>query len=437
MATVSDADEHPGLPQTAATQLTAAARVVAQRAPVTLTVVRHRAQPTAATIVRLTATAVFAYLIALPVPGVSRPVLAPLTALLVAQVSLFQTLRSALRRVGSVVAGVLVAVALSALVGFTWWTLGIVIVLALAVGNALHLGDHVLEVPISAMLILSSVGTRAAATGRVVETFIGTVAGLIAGFVLAAPKVQPAEEAVLDLCDKMAGLLDRISAGLADGTVADSVGGWLDEARSFPAEIRHVDDALREAEESTRLNPRSLRLPGTTLTLRETLETLEHEGITIRVLTRSLADGARLADSDSPIEDPEARRLLAGVLREISSAVMSYGRLAVTYDEPAREGLESELERQLAAARDRQDELDELVRISPADRPAGWPLRGELMSHLDRLRLELEAGRPGRGSRRHRKRPLRRPRPDVRLSTPRALRRRLSTPRALRRRLRG
>src|ERR1700759_1598927 len=380
-----------------AAPLTAAARVAARGAPVTLTVVRHRAQPTAATIVRLTATAVFAYLVALPVPGVSRPVLAPLTALLVAQPSLYQTLRSAFRRVSSVVAGVLVAVALSALVGFTWWTLGIVIVLALAVGNARHLGDHILEVPISAMLILSSVGTRAAATGRVVETFIGTVAGLIAGFVLAAPKMQPAEEAVQDLCDKMAGLLDRIAGGLADGGVADSVGGWLDEARSFAGEIRHVDDSLREAEESVRLNPRSLRMPGTPLTLREALETLEHEGITIRVLVRSLADGARLAGPDSPMEDPEARRLLAGVLREISSAVRAYGRLAITDDGPDGEGLESDLERHLAAARDRQDELGGLVRISPADRPAGWPLRGELMSHLDRLRLELEAGRPDRG----------------------------------------
>jgi hypothetical protein len=434
MTTVSDADEHPDLLQTASNQFTAAARMVGQRAPVTLTVVRHRAQPTAATIARLTATAVFAFLIALPVPGVSRPVLAPLTALLVAQVSLYQTLRSALRRVGSVVAGVLVAVALSALVGFTWWTLGIVIALALAVGNALHLGDHILEVPISAMLVLSSVGTRAAATGRVVETFIGTVAGLIAGFVLAAPKVQPAEEAVQDLCDKMARLLDRIAAGLADGGLAiggladgglaESVGGWLDEARSFAGEIRHVDDALREAEESIRLNPRSLRLPSTTLTLREALETLEHEGITIRVLVRSLADGARLAGPESPMEDPEVRRLLADVLREISSAVRAYGRLAVTHDGPGREGLESELERHLAAARDRQDELGRLVRSSPADRPAGWPLRGELMSHLDRLRLELEAGRPGRGSRRHRKRLLR-PRPDGRLRSSRARRRRL------------
>jgi hypothetical protein len=38
-------------------------------------------QPTAATIIRLATCAVFAYLIALPVPETSPPVLAPLTAM--------------------------------------------------------------------------------------------------------------------------------------------------------------------------------------------------------------------------------------------------------------------------------------------------------------------------------------------------------------------
>ncbi len=166
-----------------ATQLTAAARAVAQRTPQTLTVVRTRAQPTAVTIVRLTCTAVFAYLLALVLTAAPRPVLAPLTALLVVQVSLYQTLRRAVTKVASVVAGVLLAVGLSAWVGFTWWSLGITIAIALAIGYALRLGDNILEVPISAMLILS-VGTRAAATGRIVETFVGTAAGLAAGLVL-------------------------------------------------------------------------------------------------------------------------------------------------------------------------------------------------------------------------------------------------------------
>jgi hypothetical protein len=45
-----------------ATQISATARAAAQRAPETLTLVRHRAQPMAQTIVRLAVTAVFAYL---------------------------------------------------------------------------------------------------------------------------------------------------------------------------------------------------------------------------------------------------------------------------------------------------------------------------------------------------------------------------------------
>src|ERR1700689_3422329 len=85
----------------------AAARAVAERTPGTLSLVPHRAQPPAVPVARLAATAVFAYLVALPLPVTPRPVLAPLTALLVAQVSLYQTLRSAVQRVAAVVAGVL------------------------------------------------------------------------------------------------------------------------------------------------------------------------------------------------------------------------------------------------------------------------------------------------------------------------------------------
>jgi hypothetical protein len=113
------------------------------------------------------------------------------------------------------------------------------------------------------------VGTRSAATGRVAETFVATAAGLVAGFVLTSPRVQPAEEAIEELCGTMAGLLDRMAAGLRDGPVqAGAASGWLGQARALGREIRRVDDARRQAEESTKLNPRSLRLPYSTITLR-------------------------------------------------------------------------------------------------------------------------------------------------------------------------
>src|ERR1700691_4571611 len=99
-----------------------AARAVARRQAEQLTLVRRRAQPTAVYITRLTATAVFAYLLALQLPGGStRSVLAPLTALLVVQATLFHTIRSAVQRVVGVAAGVTAAVVGGAGVAVRLW----------------------------------------------------------------------------------------------------------------------------------------------------------------------------------------------------------------------------------------------------------------------------------------------------------------------------
>ena len=54
-----------------------AAKAVARRQAEQLTLVRRRAQPTAVYIVRLTATAVFAYLLALQLPGGRRTPCSP------------------------------------------------------------------------------------------------------------------------------------------------------------------------------------------------------------------------------------------------------------------------------------------------------------------------------------------------------------------------
>ena len=378
-----------------AAQISAAARTITQRAPVTLTLVRHRAQPAAATIIRLSTCAVFAYLIALPVPETSPPVLAPLTALLVLQVSIYQTLFSAVRRVAAVVAGVLIALGLSRWVGFTWWSLGLTITLALTVGYALRLREAILEVPISAMLILS-VGSKAQGTARIVETLIGTAAGLAAGFVLTSPQVQPAGEAIQELGRTMAGLLEQMAAGLSGGWAGDSTRGWLDQARALSNEIRRVGDAIARAEESTRLNPRSPRLLASTIALRESLEILEHAAITVRGLARWLADSTQLAGDDNVVNDPDVRRGLADVLRELATGVRTYGGLATELGTSGHETLKSELERHLAAARDQQDRLRELLAARSTGGPTGWPLRGELISHVDRLRTELEAGKPDR-----------------------------------------
>ncbi|TVZ06187.1 hypothetical protein EAS64_01725 [Trebonia kvetii] len=382
------------------------------------------ASPATSHITRLTATATFAYLLALLIPaGTSRPVLAPLTALLVLQASLYQTIRSGIRKVISVAAGVLVAVGVSEFIAFSWWQLAIVIAAALLIGRMLRLGDDLLEVPISAMLIFSSAGTHVAATGRIVDTLVGTAAGLAGGLVFAKPHVQPAREAVGTLAGRLAGLLERMASELSpagddqakdghdtagsDAAGHDTAGAaaapdpakvrdWLTQARALRDEIERVDDTLRSADDSVRLNPRT-RLGGVPDDLLAAgpglhggLEALEHATVTVRGLARSILDSAGIDSDTSPVRDEQTRARLADVLRNLASAVRTYGRLAQVFPSDS-EQLKSELEGQLEAAHREQDELAAVLepRTPAAGGASEWPLRGEILTHIDRLRTGL------------------------------------------------
>jgi len=363
-----------------------------------LTLVRRRAQPTAVYIARLTVTAVFAYLVALQLPGGSpHSVLAPLTALLVAQASLSHTIRSAAQRVLAVTAGVLAAVAVAAYVPFSWWVLGLLTAATLVLGIVLRLREEILEVPISAMLIFSS-GAHAAATSRITETLVGAAAGLAAGLVMAPIRVQPAREAVGDLSRQMADLLAQMAEGLAEAPEPRRAAEWLDRTRALRGEIERVDDALAQAEESVRLNPRKLRAGNPAAGLRDGVDTLERAATDMRVLARSVADSARIDSEDSPVREAETRARLAAVIGELSAAVRAYGQLLEAEPVPgvlaefAAEPITGVLEDHLEEAHRQQDELAGLLSTDPAEHPEGWQLRGEILAHVDRLRSELEPG---------------------------------------------
>src|SRR5579859_57194 len=312
-----------------------AAKAVAKRQAEQLTLVRRRAQPTAVYITRLTLTATFAYLLAQQLPGGSpRSVLAPLSALLVAQATLYHTIRSAIQRVVGVTAGVVAAVAVSEYVPFTWWVFGLLIAGTLALGLMLRLREDTLEVPISAMLIFS-VDSHAAATSRITETLVGAAAGLAAGLLLAPLRVQPARNAIGELARQMGDLLGQIADGLAEGPDPRRAAEWLDRTRALRGEIERLDDALAQAEESVRLNPRRLRFRDPAAGLREGVDTLERAATDMRVLARSVVDSAQLESEDSPVRDPEARVRLAAVIAELAGAVRAFGQLIEADPEPA------------------------------------------------------------------------------------------------------
>ena len=267
--------------------------------------------------------------------------------------------------------------------------LGLLVAGTLALGIVLRLREEILEVPISAMLIFS-VGSQAAASTRITETLVGAAAGLAAGLVFAPVRVQPAKEAVGELSRQMADLLGQMAEGLAEAPDPRRAAEWLDRTRALRGEIERVDDALSQAEESVRLNPRPLRpvrRPGTPA-CGDGVDTLERAATDMRVLARSVADSARLDSEHSPVREAETRARLAAVIAELSAAVRAYGQLleaepvapehAAFAAEPITEALEDHLEE----AQRQQDQLADLLSTNPAGQPEGWQLRGEILSHL-------------------------------------------------------
>jgi uncharacterized membrane protein YgaE (UPF0421/DUF939 family) len=356
-----------------------------------LSIVSQRAQPAALTVIRLTVIAVVAYVLARLVTG-GRPILAPLTAMLVVQVTLYQTIRTALERVASVVAGVMVALGLSVWLGFTWYSLGVTIAAALSVGYLLRLGSSALEVPITAMLILS-LPTEEAGVDRIVATLLGAATGLALNLLLAPLHVQPAEEAVDDLSQRLADLLDQMATDLEEGNAEQHRHTWVERARALSDEQERVEAALGQAEESVRLNPRGIVVVDPRVYLRRRLETLERVTLTVRGVARSLNETAGLAEEVNPVRDPGSADPVSGVLRELAGALRPYGRLALSRSVD-REALKAEVDRRLAGAAERQRDVADRLHADTTDPAAAWPLRGELVNHLDRLRSELYPAPP-------------------------------------------
>jgi hypothetical protein len=221
--------------------------------------------------------------------------------------------------------------------------------------------------------------------------------------------------------------------GLAQADPPDHkrVTEWLERTRALRGEILRVDEALSQAEESVRLNPKQLRFGNPAAGLREGLDALERAATDMRVLARSVADSAWLDSEDSPVKEAETRARLAAVIAELSGAVRSWGEVIETEAEPpgysgapAEPPAVAELEDHLEEAQRQQDKLAEVLQADPAEHPEGWPLRGEILAHVDRLRNELEPRNlpsPTPAPGRSRLRALRRRRTNARRAASRVL----------------
>ena len=355
-----------------------------------LDLVRRHREPVVAQTIRSTVAAVIAYVVALVLSSQPAPLTAPLTALIVVQVTLFATLTTSMRRVNAVVAGVIIAIGFSSMVGLSWWSLGLTILASLVIGRFVRAGEFVPEVAISAMLVLGVARVTETAWDRVLETLIGAVVGLLFNMLFVPPVwVQPASEAIEGLAGRMRGLLMSLSEEVHGHTSVAEAAERLHEARRLDHDIVQVDAALRRAEESLRLNPRVKEGMLSRVVLRTGLDTLEIAAVVLRTLTRTLTDLAK-ARTEESLFAPEIAAGLSELFVHMARSIESFAVLITSQVSASAEEAEEQLVRELAASLDSREVVAHLLLDGVREHPRQWQLHGALLAEIDRILDELE-----------------------------------------------
>lgn len=359
--------------------------------PAALELAKERGRKAVIRALQLTGAALAAYLVADRIFPGSRPLLAPLSALLVVQVSLSSTLTAGLQRVASVVAGVVVAVLFSTFVGFTWWSLAVVIAASILVGQLLRLREQLLEVPISAMLVMSVGGAERPATARIAETLVGAAVGVLYNVLLPGRvKSGTAGAAVERFARDMAGVLERMADEVCDGVTLDRAQRWLEETRRLAGRVARADRALVEAQESRKFNVRALGTVDVVPSLRSGLDALEHCVVALRGLCRAVVDQMQsFGDDPEHVYSPDARDVFAVLLRDLAAAVSAFGRLLDAEAEGAASA-DQELATAIDTVREARARLAEMLMIDPrADRQL-WELNGTVLANVERILREID-----------------------------------------------
>ncbi|MDH6125009.1 aromatic acid exporter family protein [Kitasatospora sp. GP82] len=362
-----------------------------ERGAVTEAVKRRLREPVVVLTVRATVAATLSYAVAVHLSSEPAPLTAPLTALLVVQVTLYSTLTTGIRRVNSVVVGVLIAIGFSSVVGLTWWSLGLIILASLTIGHFVRVDEFVNEVAISAMLVLGVTRLASQAWDRVLETLIGAGVGLLFNFLFAPPVwVDTAGESIEDLARRARHLLVRIAEELGGPTPVERAAARLHEARRLDQAIADVDAALRQAEDSLRLNPRIREGLLSRLVLRTGLDTLEICVVVVRVLARSLTDLAKRRDKDEQLFPPDVALALEELLTHIGGALVSFAVLVTTQVSRNAEEAEGRLTAELTAAWASRENVAHMLLRRVQQHPEAWQLHGSLLAEIDRILDELD-----------------------------------------------
>lgn len=210
-------------------------------------------------LVKTVVASVVAWVLAAQVFALPQGFLAPWAALLVVHSTVYRTFSRGLRQVTGAVLGVLLAWAVGNLAGLSTLSVSVLLMVGLLVGAMRWFRDESTAVAATGLIVLTTgSSTRdVLLVDRLYDTAIGIVVGLVVNLAVWPPLRDYAAARAIDAIDDAVGeLLRDIAADLHDRCDDETVSGWVDRSREIDSAIDHAWSLLRQARESSRLNPR-------------------------------------------------------------------------------------------------------------------------------------------------------------------------------------
>jgi uncharacterized membrane protein YgaE (UPF0421/DUF939 family) len=263
------------------------------------------------------------------ITGVAQPVLAPLTAIVIVQVSVRASVRLAIQRSGAVVLGVLLAVAIGDALGLNGFTVAILVAVSLGIAQlVLRLPTPAArQVPVSALVVLAAVHATqgSSAWHRAADTVIGAAVGVAISLILPASRLVDARQTLDRLGSSLAGALDEMGSGLQQPWATVQTEEWRRRARTTRSRlVAEAAEAVGNGRESARWNVRDRRHVDVLGRFEQILPRLERTAIGVSVISRGLDDHARL-DGTVHTAMPAMGQLfiaLAGAVRAVVHEVL-------------------------------------------------------------------------------------------------------------------
>lgn len=279
---------------------------------------------------------VLAWVVATDILGLEQPFLAPWAAVLVVHATVFRTVSRGGQQIVATFLGVFLAWAAGTLFGIGPLGMGVMLAASFLIGRQRWLTEEATTIATTGIVVLATnaIDQSNLLASRLLDTTVGVVVGLAVNLLVWPPLRDRAAWAhIQKLPHQLAGVLSEMADGLGADLESSGVEKWIRRCRQLDVSVDEAWRLVRQAQESSRLNPRRSH-PADLDDMERSLHLLEQSGAEALSLARTVATSA---DNATVWEDSfrtQWRRLLSATATGLDQG-----------DVPALEEVRSEVSR--------------------------------------------------------------------------------------------